>query len=270
MAACRKRLTGIVAYMPQPVVAGYLGYVGYFCFAAGAAQATGLPIRSPASWVLLVTRHDAYSKEAATLAAYLAIFYAIKVVKTPRALPGVLLIIPAVWYAGLGLVCLVSGMPWSQLQEWLAEHQWVQPEQPSAHEPFWKVRKRPLRHGARHMHACGHEPASDADGRWPRVQVFGLFNLVPFSWSNIAWGAVLRQAPTAVAMLLVCCFGTPMDIMAVQAQVDFDIDSDYEVTTIGTANLAAGALAGGGTGAHACQRARMHADGYPAAHLKQV
>lgn len=39
-----------------------------------------------------------------------------------------------------------------------------------------------------------------------------------------------------------------MDIVAVQAQVEYEIDSDYEVSTIGYANLAAGLFAGGGTG----------------------
>lgn len=84
------------------------------------------------------------------------------------------------------------------------------------------------------------------------MQVYQLFNLVPFAWSNISWMSILRQAPTAVALALVCSFGTPMDIVAVQAQMDYDIDSDYEVSTIGYANLAAGLLAGGGTGRKPC------------------
>ena len=79
--------------------------------------------------------------------------------------------------------------------------------------------------------------------------MYELFNLVPFSWSNISWISVVRQAPTAIALALVCSFGTPMDIVAIQAQVDYEIDSDYEASTIGYANLAAGLFAGGGTGA---------------------
>ena len=39
-----------------------------------------------------------------------------------------------------------------------------------------------------------------------------------------------------------------MDIVAVQTQVEYEIDSDLEVSTIGYANLAAGLFAGGGTG----------------------
>jgi MFS superfamily sulfate permease-like transporter len=79
--------------------------------------------------------------------------------------------------------------------------------------------------------------------------VYGLFNLYPFAWNNIAWLAILRQIPTVIALALVCSFGTPMDIVAVQAQVDYDIDSDHEASTVGYANLAAGLFAGGGTGA---------------------
>lgn len=80
------------------------------------------------------------------------------------------------------------------------------------------------------------------------MQVYDLFNLFPFSWSNISWISILRQIPTAIALALVCSFGTPMDIVAVQAQVDYEINSDYEVSVIGYANLAAGLFTGGGTG----------------------
>lgn len=59
---------------------------------------------------------------------------------------------------------------------------------------------------------------------------------------------MLLQVPTAIALALVCSFGTPMDIVAVQTQVEYEIDSDLEVSTIGYANLAAGLFAGGGTG----------------------
>jgi len=39
--------------LPLPVVGGYLGYIGYFCFAAGLASATGKGITTPLTWYLL-------------------------------------------------------------------------------------------------------------------------------------------------------------------------------------------------------------------------
>lgn len=80
------------------------------------------------------------------------------------------------------------------------------------------------------------------------MQVYELFNLYPFAWSNISWASIARQVPKAIALALVCSFGSPMDIVAIQAEVDNEIDSDYEASTIGFANLAAGLFAGGGTG----------------------
>ena len=40
-AAGTLKLASLVQYVPLPVVGGYLGYVGYFCFASGASVATG-------------------------------------------------------------------------------------------------------------------------------------------------------------------------------------------------------------------------------------
>jgi MFS superfamily sulfate permease-like transporter len=138
---CRKKLTGIVAYIPQPVVAGYLGYVGYFCLVAGVSQGTGLPIHDPWSWRLLFTHTDAYLKEVATFASSAAIFFAINVSKSQAGLPTVLLIIPVLWYALLGCICTVQGTQWGDLQQWLSETGWVAPMHGGdAHEPFWKVR----------------------------------------------------------------------------------------------------------------------------------
>ena len=52
---CRRQLASLVAYIPLPVVAGYLAYVGYFCVAAGMSQGTRLEIRGPLTWFELAT-----------------------------------------------------------------------------------------------------------------------------------------------------------------------------------------------------------------------
>lgn len=80
------------------------------------------------------------------------------------------------------------------------------------------------------------------------MQVFRLYNLVPFAWGNIGWAALLRQGPKLAALIAVCAFGTSMDIMAVQAEAAQEMDADWEVMSIGWANVLAGAVGGGGTG----------------------
>jgi MFS superfamily sulfate permease-like transporter len=77
------------------------------------------------------------------------------------------------------------------------------------------------------------------------LQVYRLYNLIPFQWSNIGWYALLRQAPTVLAVCIVCTFGVSMDIMAVQAQLPFEVDADSEMASVGAANVAAGLLTGG-------------------------
>jgi SulP family sulfate permease len=47
------KMGAYVQMLPLPVVGGYLGYIGYFCFAAGLASATGKAITTPLTWYLL-------------------------------------------------------------------------------------------------------------------------------------------------------------------------------------------------------------------------
>jgi SulP family sulfate permease len=42
--AGRFKLATLVQYVPLPVVGGYLGYVGYFCLAAGVALACNVQV----------------------------------------------------------------------------------------------------------------------------------------------------------------------------------------------------------------------------------
>lgn len=47
-------------------------------------------------------------------------------------------------------------------------------------------------------------------------------------------------------------------IHPLQAELTQEIDPDHEITAVGAANLAAGLLAGGGTGAHKTRRRVMN------------
>lgn len=46
----RFKLATLVQYVPLPVVGGYLGYVGYFCLAAGIGLGTNTTIDTFSSW----------------------------------------------------------------------------------------------------------------------------------------------------------------------------------------------------------------------------
>jgi SulP family sulfate permease len=48
--AARFKLATLVQYVPLPVVGGYLGYVGYFCLAAGMGLGTSTTIDTISSW----------------------------------------------------------------------------------------------------------------------------------------------------------------------------------------------------------------------------
>lgn len=50
MLAARFKLATLVQYVPLPVVGGYLGYVGYFCLAAGIGLGCNTTINTFTSW----------------------------------------------------------------------------------------------------------------------------------------------------------------------------------------------------------------------------
>lgn len=149
--ACRQRIGGLVAYIPLPVVAGYLGYLGYFCVAAAFAQVTALPISAPPSFFLLILPKNLATvpNSLALIACCAVLMTGVRVWRSPAALPTLLVAIPAFWYAVLGVVTLAGGVPWADMMEWLQDHHWVErPPAESRPQPFWEVRPLPLAHRA--------------------------------------------------------------------------------------------------------------------------
>eukprot|EP00929_Paragymnodinium_shiwhaense_P083733 TRINITY_DN44724_c0_g1_i1.p1 TRINITY_DN44724_c0_g1~~TRINITY_DN44724_c0_g1_i1.p1 ORF type:complete len:935 (+),score=193.40 TRINITY_DN44724_c0_g1_i1:91-2895(+) len=53
----KMRLGQYVQMIPLPVVGGYLGYIGYFCFVAGLNSATDLEVSAPHTWGELLQPH---------------------------------------------------------------------------------------------------------------------------------------------------------------------------------------------------------------------
>lgn len=80
--------------------------------------------------------------------------------------------------------------------------------------------------------------------------------MTPLSLDNIAWGALARQLPTMAVVCLVCSLGTSMDVMAIQTEVPWELDTDVEITALGVGNLLAGVLGLGGPGANPLQPAQ--------------
>ena len=76
----------MIAYIPQPVVAGYLGYVGYFCLAAGAAQSSGKMVTTLPTWSPIF-ESDCIVRTAAGFSSFLFIYFTIRFWKHPLCMP---------------------------------------------------------------------------------------------------------------------------------------------------------------------------------------
>jgi hypothetical protein len=99
----------------------------YFCVAAGLGQSTGLTINAPPTWLQLLVNDGAWSKLVVTLLGSMAIAYALRVWKSPAALPTVMLLLPMVWCVVLAVTCAVRGTSWGSMQHWLVDNNWISP-----------------------------------------------------------------------------------------------------------------------------------------------
>lgn len=68
-------------------------------------------------------------------------------------------------------------------------------------------------------------------------QLWELFNVNPLKpatiTSGIAWSALLAQAPKLVGLFMVVCFGSCMDVAAIQSDMPFPLDFNRELMTVG-------------------------------------
>ncbi|KAK9810835.1 hypothetical protein WJX73_000129 [Symbiochloris irregularis] len=123
------KLASLVQYVPLPVVAGYLGYVGYFCLAAGISLACNVEVDSFLSWRNLFSL-DAAMRLGPAVASTLLLWTTIKFARHPAALPCVLLAIPLTFWA-----VIILGLGWDI--QTASQHGWVLEGQPK--EPFWQL-----------------------------------------------------------------------------------------------------------------------------------
>eukprot|EP00878_Enallax_costatus_P013193 GHUV01013790.1.p1 GENE.GHUV01013790.1~~GHUV01013790.1.p1 ORF type:complete len:1035 (+),score=287.38 GHUV01013790.1:628-3732(+) len=132
MLVARFKLATLVQYVPLPVVGGYLGYVGYFCLAAGIGLGCNTTINTFTSWGNLLHK-DALIKFIPTFLAALVLWVCMTRARSPWALPATLAAVPAAFHAYL----LITGTTLEQAQD----AGWVLKPQGKATEQFWELYK---------------------------------------------------------------------------------------------------------------------------------
>ncbi|PRW58410.1 sulfate transporter [Chlorella sorokiniana] len=204
------RLAGLVQYVPLPVVGGYLCFVGYFCLAAGVSLATGLHVGDLSSWAQLASR-DALIKLAPALGMVLLITAVLHRVRSPFALPALLLAAPAVFYG------VLAACGWSLADARAAG--WVSSPQ-------------------------------EGDSAWRFWRAWSLYGLRDFPPSNILWAAMPGQLGKLLTLYFIVAFGSSMDIAAIQADTAQDLDYNSELVTVGLSNILTAACGVGYTGSY--------------------
>jgi len=213
------RLSGYVQLLPLPVVGGYLGYIGYFCLAAGASLGTGLTVDGFTTWSQFFLRgegagpdqHLAFfcdpvllTKLSLSLAFAMVLFLISRYVTHEAALPVVLIVTPIIFF----IVLFCAGIP----LETAREAGWI---------PY---------------------PDQNPAAGW---QCFSLYN----NLQDIGWHAMPAQLPLVAGLFCVVAFGSVLDVAAIQAEQPKPLDFDRELKMIGMSNFASGCC-GGFTGSY--------------------
>lgn len=127
-------LASLAQCCPLPVVGGYLGYVGYFCLSSGATLATGMDLgANPAAWWHAISDGPSAARLALCFGSallYMATNRLPPWLQSSLALPLVLLVIPAAFYA----VVLGGGHSLDDARAggWMSDA-------PAGSEPFYDV-----------------------------------------------------------------------------------------------------------------------------------
>ena len=226
------RLKGatLVQFLPEPVVGGYLAFIGLFCGEAGVALMTGLEISGPGSWHLLAEDPRAGRLMAPGLVLGAAL-YALQSKAVARrlparartlALPAALLLILVGFYAALAL----GGVSLAQARA----DGWLDPPL-GADAPAWYEVWKPYGTALAPPTAAARKVA------------------VHNAWFGPA-SALSAQIGTWIGMFFVVAFGSSLDVAAVQMEVkERQLDYNHELRTVGLSNLFSG-LTGGFTGSY--------------------
>lgn len=128
LVVAKKRWAGFVNYIPLPVIAGYLSYVGFFCIQSGISLAIDRNLDSLGSWIEVCRVHAMVRLLPAILACVMMIM-TMKHVSHPMGLPGLLISLVVVFH----LVLFVTG---TSLED-AADAGWVSKQTETV--MFWKL-----------------------------------------------------------------------------------------------------------------------------------
>lgn len=219
------RLSGYVQLLPLPVVGGYLGYIGYFCLAAGASLGTGLTVDGFTTWSQFFLRSEGegpdehlvfyydpvlLTKLSLSVAFAFFLFYISRNAErlgypwSEAALPMVLIVTPIIFF----VVLFCAGIPLDAARD----AGWI---------PY---------------------PDQNPAAGW---QCFGLYN----NFQDIGWDTMPSQLPLVAGLFCVVAFGSVLDVAAIQAEQPKPLDFDGELRMIGMSNFASGCF-GGFTGSY--------------------
>lgn len=99
----RLQLIQYVQMLPLPVIGGYLGYIGYFCFAAGLGIGSGREVNDPSSLLQLFDAELALKMSLLMVMALIMIFVHFKV-KHFLAMPVTLVLLPVAFFLCAAIV----------------------------------------------------------------------------------------------------------------------------------------------------------------------
>lgn len=189
------RLASLVQYVPLPVIGGYLAFVGLFCVTAGLSLAAGVHVDAgdPFTWTAIVG-YDPLIRLAPALLLVMLITIVQKRYSNPLALPALLAACPLVFLA------IVYALGYTL---------------DDARNAGWVTKPIP------------------GEGAWKFWEAWKMFGFHEFPPKNIHWRFVPRQAGKILALYFVVAFGSSMDIAAIQADVDTQLDYNRELITVG-------------------------------------
>ncbi|KAL7522385.1 hypothetical protein ACHAWX_007050 [Stephanocyclus meneghinianus] len=112
------RLADVVAYLPLPVVGGYLAFIGYFCLEAGVALCINDTIMKPSDWALLLDEHSLLLAIPGILSG-IALTAVARKCEDEAMLPISMVVIPVIFY----IVLLAGGWSLEEAREggWVGE-----------------------------------------------------------------------------------------------------------------------------------------------------
>jgi sulfate permease, SulP family len=185
--------------------------VGLFCLASGLSLASGQPLTGISTWVNLL-RGPVVLRLAPAIVMAATLSMVQKRVRTPLALPLLLLVAPLFFYA----VLFVGG--------WSLE---------DARAGGWVT-----------------EPQQGAGPHWRPWHVWKLYNITSFPPQNIYWAALPRQIGKLFGLYVAVAFGSSMDVAAIQTEAPKDLEFNRELVTVGVSNIVAGCFGVGLTGSY--------------------